>query len=237
MTYPLWQDLVTAALTGLEHTTLSPITLERLRTEGIDVSAEPVVALLEGAALLRPLLRAGLELEEFSNTLPKPAPDAPEKWCSQTTARHLEWMLGGNMNKILPEFFYQLQQTGQYLRPEVLPILYQACLRKKALWNRARPHIGTRGEWLLPQNPDWQPLLRRAVEPPPVFQYSTAMMDQEEEAYLCPPEELLGLCLLHQQATRVQRHWTNDHILRIIYFRIEMLQAMGVLEQEPDDFA
>lgn len=223
----IWQELVKTALLGLENGQLSPAVIKKLQEKGVKTEAEPAQVLLSGAALFWQMQKAGFLLPDFQGILPEPAEAADEDYCSAAAGFHLELMLNGFYKKALPEFFYLLQQNELALLPELLPALFKSCLRNKALWNLARPHIGARGAWLLHQNPDWQILLKREPENPEPFEYlkkAGTTNETDDELYLYHPD-LLREILEYYQTNETRWNWRLENTMKIVTFRTNLLKA------------
>ncbi|MCB0520463.1 MAG: hypothetical protein H6577_16865 [Lewinellaceae bacterium] len=149
-----WQELVKTALLGTEHSSLSEQTQQALRVQGIDVSKEAPLALLEGVALYGQMRKAGFQLENYTGELPKAVEPVGEKICSHKSSHHLHLILSGEYGEVLPEFIEHLLKNGKYLPPEHLPVL----LRRpdaRNWWEKLQPALSAGGRWLLAQHPDW----------------------------------------------------------------------------------
>ncbi len=220
-----WQQLVKTALLGIENSQLPETVLQVLQAKGIRTEADPAMVLLEGAAVFWQLQKAGFLLQSYEGNFPEPAAFATQKYCTPAAGSCLAFMLHGFHKKAIPEFFYRLKLNQQILLPELLPALFKSSIRSKGLWNLARPHIGAHGEWLLQQNPEWQVLVKRATEQPPVFEYHDHLNDPEEGMYYCFPQKLE---MLHQSYAEQsnRRDWQTAHFLDILSFRINMLKAL-----------
>ncbi len=149
-----WQTLVKTALLGTEHSALPDETLQDLQAQGIDVSKESPLVLLEGAALYGQLRKAGFRLEKYSGELPQAARAAAEKHCSLASAHHLYLILSGQYEAVLPEFIFHLIKNERCLPAEHLPMLLRRTDAKN-WWETMQPVLGSGGRWLLAQHPEW----------------------------------------------------------------------------------
>ncbi len=96
-----------------------------------------------------------------------PAANADLPCCSQLTARHLSAILNESLYEpILPEFLQLLAQAGQTVPPDFLPLVLDRGKRDKNLRSLILPILGTRGQWLVRQNPDWKYALGGALAKP-----------------------------------------------------------------------
>lgn len=150
----MWQDLLKVALLGTENGRFSEQTLQALQAQGIDVQQEPATVLAQGAALLAQLKKAGFRLETFEGELPKPVQASAENYLSPKSARHLEMMLSGRFEAVLPEFMALALENKKTLPPESLPDLLNQ-KNGEAMLEKMLPAIGESGRWLLAQNPAW----------------------------------------------------------------------------------
>lgn len=221
-----WQQLVKTALLGTENGQLPPEVLQALLEAGIATEGDPAEVLLRGAAVFQQMEKGAFALQTYEVETVKAEADDESRYCSAEATMHLELILGGFYKKALPEFFYQMGQTNKILPPEVLPAILRSSLRSKDLWNRARPFLGNRGAWLLEQNPAWHRLSKRPEEAPESFAYLETFEDAEEEAYFCIPKRLKTLLENYQQSLRGW-DWETENLLKIIDFRINMLNAIA----------
>ena len=222
----IWQTLVKTALLGTENGELSAEMLQKLREAGIATEGDPAEVLLRGAAVFQQMEKGAFALATYEGEMTKAETDDESRYCSTEASLHLELMLSGFYKKALPEFFYQMGQAKKILPPEVLPAVFKSSLRSKDLWNRARPFLGHRGAWLLQQNPAWHSLGKRPQEAPESFAYLETFEDAEEEAYFCTPERLSTLLENYQQSLRGW-DWETENLLKIIDFRMNMLNAIA----------
>lgn len=222
----IWQQLVKTALLGTENGQLPAETLQKLREAGIATVGDPAEVLLRGAAVFQQMEKGAFALSTHEGEIVKAESDDESRYCSAEATMHLELMLSGFYKKALPEFFYQLDQANKILLPEALPAVLKSSLRSKDLWNRARPFLGNRGAWLLEQNPAWHSLSKRPEEAPESFAYLETFKDAEEEAYFCVPERLPVLLETYQQHLSGW-DWETENLLKIIDFRMNMLNAIA----------
>lgn len=221
-----WQKLVKTALLGTENGHLPAEVLAKLHTLGIETKADPAKILLEGAALFQQMEKGAFALQSYEGEIVQAEISENEQFCSVAAATHLELMLNGFYKKALPEFFHQLSQTNKTLLPDVLPAVFKSSLRSKVLWYMARPFLGKRGDWLLHLNADWRSLTKRPDEAAEPFAYLEKFKDAEEEAYFCTPERLKNLFASYQQSLQGW-DWETENLLKIIDFRMNMLNAIA----------
>ncbi|MFN7119036.1 MAG: DUF5691 domain-containing protein [Saprospiraceae bacterium] len=161
----LWQELTQTALLGTERCQLPPETLAQLQNLGINTTTAAPIVLLESAALIGQMKKAGAILPNFNGNSPEPPPISEENFCNRISIRHLGQILNGPYKKALPEFIFLAAKANKILPPEHVPAILQESLRNKKLWETARPILGERGKWLLSKNPNWSRLLKRFEEP------------------------------------------------------------------------
>ncbi|MEL6636581.1 MAG: DUF5691 domain-containing protein [Bacteroidota bacterium] len=168
----LWQELIKVALMGTERSQLSPPTKEELRRLGIDPALPPPRLVLEGAAYLATMHKGGIRAREWTRPLPEAAPpNDPQRDCSPRAIQVLEQILNDSFPDALGEFVQLLHQHQRQLPAEMLPDLFDQARRNAELWGKLRDCIGTRGHWLLQQNPDWASLRRQPDEA--LWEYGT----------------------------------------------------------------
>lgn len=146
------------ALLGTEHSALDESTLEKLRSEGLDVSQPEPLLLAEGAALFSKIKKAGLPIQTFGGELPKTLESDGEPSCSLRSAEHLRLILDGKYAPALAEYMACLLENGLCLPTEHLPNLLQRSDLNE-WWHLLEPALGQRGKWLLGQHPEWKKLV------------------------------------------------------------------------------
>ncbi|MEO3869252.1 DUF5691 domain-containing protein [Nonomuraea sp. B12E4] len=133
-----WAELASAALVGTD----------RRPYEG---------NLLETAAVEAVRRRAGRRVGEVAP--PEPAPDEEQAAVGRRAAERLVRILGGEHERLLPEWLAAAAATGRRVPPFVLPELLERGRRDRSI----RGHLGTlagqRGRWLAGLNPGWGFLL------------------------------------------------------------------------------
>jgi hypothetical protein len=153
-----WETLVASALVGTNRQSPSiDLTHPALTDYGTALpSQSPTQQILSAAGLMAayqavgnsPLLATSPLLASAPNELP---------CCLPLTTRHLSAILNENRYEpILPELLQLLAQTGQTVPPDYLPLLLDRGKRDKSLQPLILLILGTRGQWLVSQNPDWK---------------------------------------------------------------------------------
>lgn len=158
----IWSELVRLAILGGNRSTLPDELKLQLEAQGIHTDTSFPEMMLESVALYNQVRKAAFPLKTFQGTLPSPIPETEGTACSPRSANHLQIILRGRFAPALEEFISILQQKNKKIPAESLPDLFNASLTEKKLWELLRPVIGTRGEWLLTQIPEWAPLVEVA---------------------------------------------------------------------------
>ncbi|MCB0571899.1 MAG: hypothetical protein KDC66_19160 [Phaeodactylibacter sp.] len=156
----IWDELAKIALIGTERARLSESTLLALARLGIDTDGHPAQVVLEAAALYHGLRRAGFPLSKEEQPVGLPGQDAIAggRPASARASRHLSLILDGHYWHALPEYLELAGRHRRQLPAEYLPALFQLSLKYPEIWSMVQPALGPAGQWLLRQNPDWQPL-------------------------------------------------------------------------------
>ncbi|MDX2068340.1 MAG: DUF5691 domain-containing protein [Haliscomenobacter sp.] len=153
------EELQTLLLLGTDQTPLGEELLQYLQAEGVALTDLPENSAGMAMVYFRQWRRAGFSLEEWKGELPVTENyTQSELECSAASARCLQEILGGKYSDALGEWVNLLLQAQQVLPREALPALFQRSLSDPELWETIRVAIGSRGKWLLLQNPVWQPL-------------------------------------------------------------------------------
>ncbi|MEM1321791.1 MAG: DUF5691 domain-containing protein [Bacteroidota bacterium] len=159
-----WNDLVKLALLGTDRSQLSEAQLNELQQLGIDTSQAAPKLLLEAAALMAPMQKAGQALKSWTGPLPRAAEEEEEQRCSARSAYHLAQIITKEKEVLLQDFLDILHLSGRSLPPEQLPALLERALQSSTFWEKLRPVLGQKGNWLIRQHPEW----KRLVELPPL---------------------------------------------------------------------
>ena len=152
----VWKDIVKLALVGTERGQLQNSTQQELEILGIDTNTDSAEIILKASALLSKMKRAGYQPIRNTTIVEPPAPPETQDLCNKKSVQHLLLILGGSYKDALPEFLETLGRIGKRLPEEVLPDVLEMGKKKPKQWNLLRKIIGTRGEWLVRQNPNWQ---------------------------------------------------------------------------------
>ncbi len=153
-----WNELVRVALIGTDRVKISAPLLKKLEELGVSTEGDSAQIILEGASFLSLMQRSGGYLKKWEKQLPPSCPQDNNTACSTTSAHHLSLILDGAYEMALPEFIQQLYYNNKCLPPELLPDLLDRCLNSRDLWEKIKPTIGNRGQWLIRQNSHWQVL-------------------------------------------------------------------------------
>ncbi len=157
----LWSAISKIALLGTNRTQLSKNLKEQLAKYPIDNFSDDTNTILTAAAILTPLRKAGFPLKKAIQEKELPI-QKKENYCSEHSIRHLQAILRLAYDQSLVEFLKHAQQQQKILPPEILPFLFDECIKNKTLWNIIRPIIGSRGNWLIRQNEAWESLIIEA---------------------------------------------------------------------------
>ena len=165
------EELQTLLLLGTDQTPLGDDLLQHLQEAGAALADSPEKSAGLAMVYLRQWRRAGFSLEQWKGELPAMGTATKaERECSVASARCLQEILEGKYSDALGEWVHLLLQAEQVLPREALPALFQRSLGDPELWETIRTAIGSRGQWLLLQNPLWQPL----CETPPQTDWGTS---------------------------------------------------------------
>jgi hypothetical protein len=169
-----WENLVASAVVGtsrqepsidLTHPALSDYA-EFLQTQSLNQK------ILSAAGLIATYQAVGKCTELASFPLLSPAVVDSLPCCSKLTAQHLNAVLTENKYEpILPELLRLLEQAGQTVPPDFLPLLLNLGKRERKLRELILPILGSRGQWLVSQNPDWKYALGAAIEVPNLAEF------------------------------------------------------------------
>ena len=154
----IWNHLVKLALLGTARSSLPLSVEEKMNSLGVDTSRELSRLVLESAAIESVLLKAGFEPQIDENKIPETCQQEVLPVCSFSSASHLRQILSGTYPSALAEFVRKIVQQKKILPFELLPDLFEKCLKNEYLWNSILPAIGKRGEWLIAFNPEWEEL-------------------------------------------------------------------------------
>ncbi|TMR96730.1 hypothetical protein EJK15_21750 [Nonomuraea basaltis] len=114
-------------------------------------------ALLEDAAVEVARRRAGRRPIEVAR--PEPAPEEERSAVARRAAERLVRIMGGEHERLLPEWLAAAAETGRRVPPYVLPELLERGRRDRSIRVHLGVLAGQRGRWLAAQNPAWAYLL------------------------------------------------------------------------------
>ncbi|MEM1122497.1 MAG: DUF5691 domain-containing protein, partial [Bacteroidota bacterium] len=218
----LWEELVKLALLGTDRSTLSPDVKAQLQAYGIDTDKEITEVVLESAALQAPLQKAGFQPIKWEGEDLAKSSEEELANCSPKSANHLNLILNGRYPFALTEFVQTIADHRKYLPHELLPELLDKCIKDETLWEKLRPIIGSRGNWLIQLNPTWQPL---------------AMTVSEEKWELGTKEERVAMLkMLRQQAPTeglqlLLSTWAEDGLSE----KVALLKCLAVSLSDMDE--
>jgi Family of unknown function (DUF5691) len=164
-----WETLVASALVGTNRQEPSiDLTHPALTDyEAALPNQSPIQQILSAAGLITAYQAVGNSPIPANSPLLPPAAEADLPCCLPLTARHLSAILNeSRYEPILPELLQLLAQAGQTVPPDYLPLLLDRGKRNKSLRSLITPILGTRGQWLVSQNPDWKYALGGALTKP-----------------------------------------------------------------------
>jgi hypothetical protein len=154
-----WETLVASALVGTDRQ--SP-TLDTTHPALVDYSGtlqniSAAQQILSGAALVTNYQAVGQILVFKGTSLLPPAEPDSLVCCSEATKRYLGLVLTENQYEaILTELLQLLGKAQQTVPADFLPLLLNKCKRYEDLYSLLLPILGSRGQWLLRQNPAWE---------------------------------------------------------------------------------
>jgi hypothetical protein len=162
-----WETLVASALVGTNRQEPSiDLTHPALADYGTALpSQSPTQQILSATGLIAAYLAVGNSPAPATSPLLAPSAETDLPCCSQLTARHLSAILNeSRYEPILPELLQLLAQARQTIPPDFLPLILDRGKRDKSLRSLILPILGTRGQWLVGQNPDWKYALGGAID-------------------------------------------------------------------------
>jgi Family of unknown function (DUF5691) len=162
-----WETLVAGALVGTNRQEPSiDLTHPALADYAATLpSQSPTQQILSATGLIAAYQAVGNSPAPATSPLLAPSAETDLPCCSQLTARHLSAILNeSRYEPILPELLQLLAQSGQTVPPDYLPLLLERGKRDKNLRSLILPILGTRGQWLVGQNPDWKYALGGAID-------------------------------------------------------------------------
>jgi Family of unknown function (DUF5691) len=161
-----WETLVASALVGTNRQSPSiDLTHPALADYGTALPTQSATQqILSAAGLIAAYQAVGNSPSAATSPLLAPATANELPCCSPSTARHLSSILNeSRYEPILPEFLQLLAQAGQTMPPDCLPLLLERGKRNKSLRSLITPMLGSRGQWLVRQNPEWEYALGGAI--------------------------------------------------------------------------
>lgn len=113
--------------------------------------------LLQDAAVEVARRRAGRRPAEAAVTVPAPGEELPA--VGRRAAERLVRIMGGEYDRLLPEWLAAAAGTGRRVPYDVLPDLLERGRRDRSIRGHLGVLTGQRGRWLAGQNPSWGYLL------------------------------------------------------------------------------
>jgi hypothetical protein len=162
-----WETLVASALVGTNRQSPSiDLTHPALADYGEALPSQSATQqILSAAGLIAAYQAVGNSPAPATSPLLASAAETDLPCCSQFTARHLSAILNeSRYEPILPELLQLLAQAGQTVPPDFLPLVLERGKRNKSLRSLITPMLGSRGQWLVRQNPEWEYALGGAIE-------------------------------------------------------------------------
>lgn len=161
-----WETLVASALVGTNRQEPSiDLTHPALADYGTALpSQSPTQQILSAAGLIAAYQAVGNSPARVITPLLDPAAEVDLPCCLPLTARHLSAILNeSRYEPILPELLQLLAQAGQTVPPDFLPLVLERGKRDRKLRSLILPILGSRGQWLVRQNPEWEYALGGAI--------------------------------------------------------------------------
>jgi Family of unknown function (DUF5691) len=161
-----WETLVASALVGIDRQ--SP-TLDVSHPALLDHSEKlknlsATQQILSAATLVASYQSVGQSSVVKNKLLLPPAEPDTLVCCSESTKKYLNLVLTENKYAaVLTELLQLLGKAQQTVPADFLPLLLNKCKRDDGLYSLIIPILGSRGQWLLRQNPAWE--------------YATGLMD------------------------------------------------------------
>jgi Family of unknown function (DUF5691) len=161
-----WETLVASALVGTNRQSPSiDLTHPALADYAVALPTQSATQqILSAAGLIAAYQAVGNSPTAATSPLLAPAAADDLPCCLSLTVRHLSAILNeSRYEPILPELLQLLAQTGQTIPPDFLPLVLDRGKRDRNLRDLILPILGTRGQWLVRQNSDWEYALGGAI--------------------------------------------------------------------------
>jgi len=155
----MWKDLVRIALMGTNRSSLPPELVQQLQSYGLSENSTPAQAMLEAAAKVGMMRKAGFKPSTWQGKLPEGSNQEIGRACSSNSSRYLQAILSGQYGDALEEFLEHAMDNRKILPPETLPDILDKCRTNPSLLYTLLPVIGERGYWLANLNEDWNYLI------------------------------------------------------------------------------
>lgn len=165
-----WESLVSAALIGTDRRPFTPDALPGIQPDELD-AAGAEARVLACAAVLATYRRAGWSPSSHRIEITAPAPDEDLPECSPTAAQVLELLLAGDVrvdggnHPLISQWLVACANAGRRVPARLLVAVLRLGTTKPTTRQHVRAVIGTRGEWLAAQNPQWTWARRQSLEP------------------------------------------------------------------------
>jgi Family of unknown function (DUF5691) len=152
-----WETLVASALVGTSRQEPSiDLTHPALSDYSVQIQSQSATQqILSAAGLLAAYQAVSNSPSPVTSPLLAPMAAVDLPCCSQLTTRHLS-TIWNERPAIWPEILKLLAQARQTVTPDFLPLLLDLGRRGKELRSLILPILGSRGQWLASQNPDWK---------------------------------------------------------------------------------
>ncbi len=154
------EDLKRAVLLGTERTNL-PEAIDAIEAIGIPIISEDDAATLLNAITVYTQASKVIPLNgSYGGEMPVALADEKAHFLSRLSTVHLNKILtDNNYKKMLPEFAHHVYENGLYIPPELLPVIFDWCLKDKKIADSLSPILGETGKWLARYNKRWQAVI------------------------------------------------------------------------------
>ena len=170
-----WETLVANALMGTDRQPPKLPTVEgALQGLLAQLSTHPEDTVLQAAATIACYQQAGQCPWANGDGLPTPSRSENQSRCNELTYQHLQTILSGEYQKVLPELLTLMAQAQQRVPEEMLPALLNLGRGQTGLRSQIQAVIGERGRWLATQNSVWSYAMGHPLPPT-----ETGEIDQE----------------------------------------------------------
>ncbi len=165
--------LLKIAIAGTKRIPPDETTATTLQNLDLPRSHDPTTVALEALATGFLRAKAGFQASENGHDF-FAAPPETLKTCSLAAGEILKNIFSGGENLgLLDEFLEQCRAANAILPAEILPLIFNKFDRDFEKFEKIRPVLGRRGEWLAAQNPAWSDLFSE-----PKTDWQTGLRDE-----------------------------------------------------------